>query len=938
MSHNINVVLSLQDRFTSKMTTASYEVLKFKRNLEAAKLASSKMKDVMNTMERWAVGTAAAVGAASAAFAKSSLDAFGEFESKMNEVAGIKGISTASEEFYKLEDAAKASAKAVKGSTYNDAADSLKYLALAGWDTNESITALPATLKAIRINGTDVKETADALTDSMTALGLSAEQAGEYVDFATIVQGNSNTNMLQLNNALIKSGAGFESLYTRAETAAEKMEIAKEAMTAIGALGSVGMKDTQAGTVLNSVLTRMSKETGETEAGLKQIGLTLYDNTGKFKDLGVIFTEMKEAVSGLSEQERNKALSLIGGRYRSQLVSIMDAYTKADEKGKTFYENMKEAMELGEGAADRYIEAVTSGYSGQVGMLAAQWQNFKIDTGEMLAPYATEALEYLTDKMPSIQEWLENKLPSALETGKGILLEIKDILKWCVDNYETIGLALGGAYLGMGAFRAGTGMMEAYATFTHIKKGINAEKAAKANLLINDIKQADKLRYNAAKGALSGKYDISSIDVKDKSFPLLLNFKNTPKTAADKAFELSGDFFTGAAPMGASEIPDKALKEQTMTLFSAPVLEEITKEDAAMGAALIGNGAVVAGNGAELGAVLSGTGGTSAATMAGFGGFAATVASVAAIALGLTAAYKNSEKLRESVKKFGKSFTPIAEGAKKGLEKMEAPAKRVKEALKDLAKGAGDVISPVVNGISWVTGKLSEGVGRAAETLPVAVNGFFGFMDEFIFGDEWNSGMDTLKQKWDDVTEAVQKYLNKSALFGQMEESVNKNKLAIDLLKDKFGGLNSVLDKIIDNIDYIYTGKWGEDIYDTKKDLNNQISAGAFSFSNVTAKERVGMIKSGKIGEFFYDVTHQNHNALGTSYWKGGATYINENGGEIAELPTGTKIIPADRSREMAKGEKVINVNVNVENLYGEDREFINRIGNDIAHRLALLM
>ncbi|MBN7773167.1 hypothetical protein [Clostridium aminobutyricum] len=45
--------------------------------------------------------------------------------------------------------------------------------------------------------------------------------------------------------------------------------------------------------------------------------------------------------------------------------------------------------------------------------------------------------------------------------------------------------------------------------------------------------------------------------------------------------------------------------------------------------------------------------------------------------------------------------------------------------------------------------------------------------------------------------------------------------------------------------------------------------------------------------------------ALGTSYWKGGLTYINERGGEIVDLPNGSKIIPADKSDRLLSGNGV---------------------------------
>ena len=260
MAKNINVILSLQDRFTTKMSQASVATLQFKRNLAIAQVASDKMATVMHKME-----TAAAVGVTAAATAttaavKTSLDAYEEFNKSINNVAGVKGISTVSEEFKNLTEAAKEASKNVKGTTYKDAADSLYYMSLAGWNTTQSLNAIEPVLKAVRISGQDTKTVADALTDSMTALGLSSEQAAEYVDIATSVQSASNTDMLQLQNALIKSGAGMESLYRRyADTmgeAAGKMQAAKDTMAIVGALSSAGIKDSKAGTVINSLFTR----------------------------------------------------------------------------------------------------------------------------------------------------------------------------------------------------------------------------------------------------------------------------------------------------------------------------------------------------------------------------------------------------------------------------------------------------------------------------------------------------------------------------------------------------------------------------------------------------------------------------------------------------------------------------------------------------------
>lgn len=79
-------------------------------------------------------------------------------------------------------------------------------------------------------------------------------------------------------------------------------------------------------------------------------------------------------------------------------------------------------------------------------------------------------------------------------------------------------------------------------------------------------------------------------------------------------------------------------------------------------------------------------------------------------------------------------------------------------------------------------------------------------------------------------------------------------------------------------------------------------------------------------------------NALGTSYWKGGLTSINEHGGEIINLPSGSQVIPADKSKNMLNSKSDIIVNVNVQgNIIGNE-EYANYIGNTVVRKVRLAL
>lgn len=74
-------------------------------------------------------------------------------------------------------------------------------------------------------------------------------------------------------------------------------------------------------------------------------------------------------------------------------------------------------------------------------------------------------------------------------------------------------------------------------------------------------------------------------------------------------------------------------------------------------------------------------------------------------------------------------------------------------------------------------------------------------------------------------------------------------------------------------------------------------------------------------------------NALGTSYWKGGLTRVNERGGEILNLPSGTQIIPHDVSKRVAGGQTV-QVYVTVQGNVIGNRQYADELGETIVQRI----
>nr|DAM04171.1 MAG TPA: tail tape measure [Caudoviricetes sp.] len=73
--------------------------------------------------------------------------------------------------------------------------------------------------------------------------------------------------------------------------------------------------------------------------------------------------------------------------------------------------------------------------------------------------------------------------------------------------------------------------------------------------------------------------------------------------------------------------------------------------------------------------------------------------------------------------------------------------------------------------------------------------------------------------------------------------------------------------------------------------------------------------------------------ATGTPYWRGGLTRVNERGGEIMNLPSGTQIIPHDVSVKAAGGRSVT-VNVTIQGNVIGNREYTEQVGAYVGRKV----
>lgn len=111
--------------------------------------------------------------------------------------------------------------------------------------------------------------------------------------------------------------------------------------------------------------------------------------------------------------------------------------------------------------------------------------------------------------------------------------------------------------------------------------------------------------------------------------------------------------------------------------------------------------------------------------------------------------------------------------------------------------------------------------------------------------------------------------------------------------------------------------------------------AGFFSWLNqkIESVPILGSIYKGGKSAVSWIADRLDGNAMGTPYWRGGYTRVNERGGEIMNLPSGTQIIPHDVSVKAAGGRSVT-VNVNIQGNVIGNREYTEQVGEYVGRKV----
>lgn len=321
-----------------------------------------------------------------------------DFDSSMSQVAAISGAT--GDDLQALRDKAREMGEKTKFSA-SEAADAMTYMAMAGWKSKDMISGIDGIMSLAAASGEDLATTSDIVTDALTTFGLSAKDSGHFADILAAASSNANTNVSMMGEtfkycAPIAGALGFS-----AEDTAE----------AIGLMANAGIKSSQAGTALRTIMNNLAGDVKISGKAIGDVTIATTNADGSMRDLSDILADCRAAFGNLTESEKaNAAESLVGKNAMSGFLALMNAAPEDIAK-------LSGAIDNCDGSAEKMAATMQDNLAGQLTILKSQLQELAISFGEILMPAIRSIVSKIQDFVDKLNGMDEGTKQAIVKIG-----------------------------------------------------------------------------------------------------------------------------------------------------------------------------------------------------------------------------------------------------------------------------------------------------------------------------------------------------------------------------------------------------------------------------------------------------------------------------------------------------------------------------------------
>lgn len=348
------------------------------------KTAESGVSKLGSVVKTAAVG----IGGAMVAVGGYAIKVGSDFESAMSNVAAISGAT--GDDLQMLKDTAQEMGATTQFSA-TEAANALSYMALAGWDANQSASALPGVLNLAAASGMELASASDMVTDYMSAFGMSCEQSGYFADMLAYAQSNANTTAELLGESYKNCAANMAAAGQDVETTTSLLAM----------MANQGLKGSEAGTALAAVMRDLTAKMSDGAIKIGDTSVAVQDANGNYRDLTDILQDVESATNGMGDAEKAAALS---STFTADSIKGLNLILNAGVSNAADFENQ---LRNSGGTAENMANVMNDNLAGAMKSLQSRAETFGNAIYESFSVQLKDAVNTAADALGSLTDAFE---------------------------------------------------------------------------------------------------------------------------------------------------------------------------------------------------------------------------------------------------------------------------------------------------------------------------------------------------------------------------------------------------------------------------------------------------------------------------------------------------------------------------------------------------
>lgn len=389
----------------TKLSDAEYAADKLDNSLEEVESSAKKADDGF-TMFKATLANLAAEAITRAVdgiknLAGNVIELGQNFTSTMSEVSAISGAT--GEDFEKLEACAREYGATTVFSASN-AAEALKYMSLAGWDADQSTSALGGVLNLAAASGMELGAASDMVTDYLSAFAMEAGDAAYFADLLSYAQSHSNTTAEALGEAYKNCAANLNAAGQDVETVTSLLE----------GMANQGYKGSEAGTAMAAIMRDITNGMKDGAIKIGETSVAVMDAQGNFRDLTDILTEVEAATNGMGDAERAVALSSTFTADSTKGLNLI--LNEGMDKIAGYEEELRGAS----GSAEEMANIMNDNLSGDMAAMNSAFEELGLKIYDALESKLRAGVQFITNGVIPAIEWLGGHIPEVTIAVSGL--------------------------------------------------------------------------------------------------------------------------------------------------------------------------------------------------------------------------------------------------------------------------------------------------------------------------------------------------------------------------------------------------------------------------------------------------------------------------------------------------------------------------------------